>query len=57
MKVMRRSEIDRSKSMTAAAWEKVCYLAAILIFQSDGEMPAANAIGESVRMRALESRK
>ena len=57
MKVMRRSETDRSKSMTAAAWEKVCTLAAILIFQSDGEMPAANAIGESVRMRALESRK
>ena len=56
MKVMRRSETDRSKSMTAAAWEKVCYLAAILIFQSDGEMPVGNAVGEAVRLRKGESK-
>lgn len=37
--------------MSAAAWEKVCSLAAILIFNSDGEMPAGNAIGEAVRMQ------
>lgn len=50
MIVMRRSAVDRSASMSAAAWEDVCSLAALLIFNSDGSMPSGNAIGEAVRM-------
>ena len=51
---MIRSAVDRSGSMSKVAWEKVCSLAAILIFNSDGEMPSGNAIGEAVRMLPRE---
>lgn len=40
--------------MSRAAWEEVCALAAALIFNSDGEMPSGNAIGEAVRMLPRE---
>lgn len=42
--------------MSEVAWEKVCSLAALLIFNSDGEMPSGNAIGEAVRMQLREVR-
>lgn len=56
MNGMRRSAVDRSGSMSKVAWEEVCTLAALLIFNSDGEMPSGNAIGEAVRMLPKEGR-
>ena len=54
---MRRSAVDRSGSMSKAAWEKVCTLAATLIFNSDGTMPSGNAVGEAARMLLREVRQ
>lgn len=36
--------------MSGERWREVCALAALLMLESDGEVPALSAIGQATRM-------
>lgn len=46
--------MDRSAE-AGERWGEVCMLAAMLMFESDGEVPALSAIGQATRMAGLKT--